>query len=249
MSEGPVVLVVNCNTDRQMTEQIVAIAESASHQTTKIVGVTPAWGPSSAEGYAESYVTAVATMDAVVSHRGHFDAVVMAGYGEHGREGMRQILRQPVVDITEASAYFACLIGRRFGVVTTVSAAIAGIEDSLGAAGMLTRCAGVAASEVSVSRITDDEACTFAALETAARELLSRGADVIVLGCAGFAGLDRALESSLGVPVLDSVACAVQLAQSLVCLDKRTSKAGAFAPIYAAKPWTGRKLGELHLTP
>ncbi|WP_396667775.1 aspartate/glutamate racemase family protein [Microbacterium sp. R86528] len=249
MSQRPVVLVVNCNTNRVMTEQIVAIAESASNQTTKIVGVTPAWGPSSAEGYAESYVTAVATMDAVLSHREHFDAVVMAGYGEHGREGMRQALRQPVVDITEASAYFACLLGRRFGVVTTVPAAVAGIEDSLAVAGVLARCAGVAASKVSVSHIADDQARTFAALETAGRELLLRGADVIVLGCAGFAGLDKALESSLGVPVLDSVACAVQMAHSLVCLDKRTSKVGAFTPMDEAKPWTGRKLGEMPHTP
>ena len=41
-------------------------------------------------------------------------------------------------------------------------------------------------------------------------------AEVIVLGCAGMAGLDRHLEEKLGVPVLDGVVCALIIATGLV---------------------------------
>jgi allantoin racemase len=51
-----------------------------------------------------------------------------------------------------------------------------------------------------------------------------------VLGCAGMTGLARDLEQKAGVPVLDGVACAVSLAESLVRLGLRTSKRGAYAP-------------------
>ncbi|CAM5670461.1 Allantoin racemase OS=Streptomyces violarus OX=67380 GN=FHS41_005953 PE=3 SV=1 [Streptomyces violarus] len=45
----------------------------------------------------------------------------MAGFGKHGREGVRELVGVPVVDITEAAAHLACLLGRRYGVVTTLA--------------------------------------------------------------------------------------------------------------------------------
>ncbi|WP_395244071.1 aspartate/glutamate racemase family protein [Agromyces sp. MMS24-K17] len=243
MTRTPTILVVNCNTDERMTRAIAAVAADAAAPGTEIVGLAPSWGPSSAEGYLESYATAVATMDAVAGYDGPFDAVVMAGYGEHGREGMRQLVAQPVVDITEASAFLACLVGHRFGVVTTVASAIAGIGDSLRSAGVLDRCAGIVATALPVSHVGDDVEVTAAALERGGRDLLDRGADVLVLGCAGFAGLDRALERRLGVPVIDGVAAAVALAESLVALGKRTSTAGPYAPADPVKPWLGPRPG------
>lgn len=243
MTHAPIVLVVNCNTDERMTEAIAESARSAARPGTRIVGIGPSWGPSSAEGYVESFATAVATMDAVASYDGPFDAVVMAGFGEHGREGMRQLVTQPVIDITEASAFLACLVAHRFGVVTTVRSAVAGIEDSLRSTGILERCAGIVAGDLPVSHIAESRAQTHAALRDGAGALLAAGADAIVLGCAGFAGLDRELERELGVPVIDGVASAVALAESLVGLGKRTSTAGPFAPADTAKPWRGPRFG------
>ena len=48
------------------------------------------------------------------------------------------------------------------------------------------------------------------------RALAEDGAEAIVLGCAGMTDLARDLEQEAGVPVLDGVACAVALAESLV---------------------------------
>lgn len=56
---------------------------------------------------------------------------MLAGFGEHGREGARELLDVPVVDITEAAAHLACLLGRRYGVVTTLDRTCGLIEDSL----------------------------------------------------------------------------------------------------------------------
>ena len=49
-------------------------------------------------------------------------------------------------------------------------------------------------------------------------------AEVIVLGCAGMTGLDKRLESELGVPVLDGVVCALIIASGLVKYQTSTSK-------------------------
>jgi allantoin racemase len=62
------------------------------------------------------------------------------------------------------------------------------------------------------------------------RALAEDGAEAIVLGCAGMTDLVRELERSVGAPVLDGVACAVSLAESLVRIGLRTSKRNTYAP-------------------
>jgi allantoin racemase len=49
-------------------------------------------------------------------------------------------------------------------------------------------------------------------------------AEVLVLGCAGLAGLDKRLQERLGVPVLDGVVCALVVAEGLVRYEVSTSK-------------------------
>src|SRR5208337_404945 len=56
------------------------------------------------------------------------------------------------------------------------------------------------------------------------RALAEDGADAIVLGCAGMTDLARDLEQKAGVSVLDGVACAVGLAETLARLGLKTSK-------------------------
>jgi allantoin racemase len=55
-------------------------------------------------------------------------------------------------------------------------------------------------------------------------------AEVIVLGCAGMAGLDRRLREALGVPVLDGVVCALILAAGLARCGLGTSKVRRYNP-------------------
>ncbi|MEV0127664.1 GntR family transcriptional regulator [Dactylosporangium sp. NPDC050688] len=72
-----------------------------------------------------------------------------------------------------------------------------------------------------------------------ARAALARdGADVVVLGCAGMADLAAEVSRRVGVPVVDGVAAATLLVQSLVTLGLGTSKHGEFAPPIP-KPYTG----------
>ena len=55
-------------------------------------------------------------------------------------------------------------------------------------------------------------------------------AEVICLGCGGMAGLAEQVEARTGVPVVDGVAAAVTIAESLVRLGLRTSKIRTYAP-------------------
>lgn len=222
------ILVVNCNTSLEVSAAIRSSALAVASPQTTITVTQPAWGVSSAEGFYESFISAAAVLDVLVVEAVDADAVIMAGFGEHGREGARQLLRSPVIDITEAAAMAACLVGHRFGIVTTVSTTVAGIEASLLTAGLNSRCVGVRATGVPVLDLHESVDETAVAMAAEARALLDAGADVIVLGCAGMAGLDRALERLIGVPVVDGITAAVGFAESLVKSGLRTSKSGPY---------------------
>ncbi|MDV9173727.1 aspartate/glutamate racemase family protein [Streptomyces sp. W16] len=233
------IVVTNCNTTQEMTEEIVRGARAAAGPGTTVTGLTPAWGPESAEGWLDSYLSAAAVMDLLRTYDGpRYDAVVMAGFGEHGREGVRELVDVPVVDITEAAAHLACLLGRRYGVVTTLERSCGQIEDSLELAGVGRNCAAVVGTGLSVLDLGDDGERTEMAFLAAAERARGAGAEVLVLGCAGMTGLQRAVGEKLGLPVVDGVGAAVKLAESLVGLGLRTSRAGSYAsPVPKKRLW------------
>jgi allantoin racemase len=182
------ILVANVNTTQSMTDSIAAQARSIAAPGTEIVGITPRFGADSCEGNFESYLAAIAVMDRVVSYPEPFDAVIQAGYGEHGREGLQELLDVPVVDITEAAASTAMFLGHKYSVVTTLDRAVPLIEDRLKLAGLDARCASVRAS-----------------------------------------GMDEQIRQRAGVPVVDGVAAAVTIAESLVRMQLSTSKVRTYA--------------------
>ena len=226
------ILVVNVNTTAAMTEAIAASAKSAAAPETEILPLTPDIGADSVEGNFESYLAAVAVMDAVTRFPPTpFDAVIQAGFGEHGREGLQELLDVPVVDITEAAAHVACLLGHKYSVVTTLDRAVPLIEDRLKLAGLDARCASVRSSGLSVLELERGPraAAVEAIAAEAERAVREDKAEVVCLGCGGMAGLDEAVRARTGVPVVDGVTAAVKLAEGLVALGLSTSKVRTYA--------------------
>src|SRR4051812_66860 len=94
------ILVVNPNTSESMTRAIAEAARAAASPGTEILPLTAPFGVAGIDCNVESLISAVAVMDAVARLRADgvtFDAVVLAGYGEHGREGLQEMLEQPVL--------------------------------------------------------------------------------------------------------------------------------------------------------
>ncbi|PND58490.1 Asp/Glu/hydantoin racemase [Mycobacterium sp. ENV421] len=235
------ILVLNPNTSDTMTAEIDAAARAAAAPGTEIVTGQSAFGSVAIDSAAESYLSAVGVMDVVATQlaAGTFDAdaVVLAGFGEHGKDALQEMLDVPVLDIAESAAHVAHLIGRRFSVVTTLARSIAPIEDRLLLAGLAAHCASIRACGLGTAEVDADPAGAVAAIVAEAeRAVTLDGADVICLGCAGMSGVTAAITDTLGVPAVDGVAAAVGLAQMLVGLNLSTSKAG----VYAAGPDNAR---------
>jgi len=156
---------------------------------------------------------------------------VLAGFGEHGRDGLQELLRQPVVEICEASAQVAMLVARTYSVITTLRRSVPAIEDRLKLAGLLDRCASIRASGMSTLEVDSDPAGAVRGIVAEARIAVERDhAEAICLGCAGMAGLEEAITAGVGVPVIDGIGAAVRLAEAIVGLGLATSKVSTYAP-------------------
>jgi allantoin racemase len=225
------VLVVNVNTTESMTDAIAERARRYADPRTEIVALTPKFGPDSCSGNLDSHLAAIAVADCVLAYAGPYDAVVQAGFGEHGREVLQELLEVPVVDITDAAAHVACLLGRRFAVVTTIARTVSLIEDRLLLGGVLSRCASIRPTGLDVLDLSRDRARSVAAIVEQARTAIRDDrAEVICLGCAGMADLAETVQAEVNVPVVDGIAAAVKLAEALHALGLTTSKIGAYAP-------------------
>ncbi|WP_323179855.1 aspartate/glutamate racemase family protein [Streptomyces bobili] len=131
----------------------------------------------------------------------------------------------------------AHVLGRRYGVVTTLERSRGQIEDSPELAGVGRNCAAVVGTGLGVLDLGDTDR-TQAAFLAAAERARDAGAEVLVLGCAGMTGLQRALGEKLGLPVVDGVAAAVKPAEALVTMGLRTSRVGSLAkPVPKRRTW------------
>jgi allantoin racemase len=228
------ILVLNPNTSETMAAEIAAAARAVAHVGTEIDCMGPYFGAAAVDSAAESYLSAVGVMDIVArllaDGRFPYDAVVLAGFGEHGKDALQEMLAVPVFDIAECAAHVAHLLGRRFSVVTTLTRSIAPIEDRLLVAGLNAHCESVRACGIGTAEVDADPAAAVAAIvDEAARAVSDDGADVICLGCAGMAGVAEEISRKVGVPAVDGVAAAIALAQAVIGLGLSTSKAGVYA--------------------
>ena len=230
-------LVINPNTSRAMTDTIRLSAEHAAELSGLEVDTRcPSLGPESIEGRFDEIVSAYWTLDCVMSalQAEPYAGVVVACYGPHPAiEGIREATDVPTLGIMEASVLFALPLGSRFSIVTTSPRWQPLLEEGLIQLGVEGRCASVRSSGLAVLDLDrlppDDVRARLAAQAHAA--VVDDGAEVILLGCAGMAGLQDAVAEAAGVPVIDAVAAGVAVVGALARAGAKTSKRNRYRPV------------------
>jgi len=216
--------VINGNTCHPMTANIDTTAQAAKFPHTEIVTVQPQSGPESIESFYDEYLAIPGILEQIILDT-DADAFVIACWGDPGVEAAREITAKPVVGIAEASLYVANMLAAKWSVVTTLHRIRDMVEKTVQKTGLSDRCASVRTTSLSVLDTEGDRPTTLKELLAISQVAIQEdGAEAICLGCAGMSGLEKELEDHLGVPVIDSVAAAVKMAESLVSLGKTTSK-------------------------
>jgi allantoin racemase len=220
-------LVANANTTHAITELCAAAARAAASPGTEIIPATPRFGPEVISTRAENIIAGHALLELLAAHAGQVDAVLLAVSHDTALEAARQLMPCPVVGMTEAACFAACLLGGRFGLVT-----FGGVETyreritQHGLAGRLASLVGVDATPQDSVR---DRAAVEALVQAAISRAAGEGADCVILGGAALAGFAARLQAAAPVPLLDGIACGVALAEALVKLAVPKPMTGSFA--------------------
>ena len=173
-------LLVNGNTTQAVTDRVVAEATRCAAPGTAVAGVTARFGASIVSTEAEEEIAGHAVLDALaVNFVGH-DAAILAISFDTALLGARQIVPIPVVGMTEASLLTACLLGRRFGLISFGHSSRWMYLDLVRRAGLSQRMASFETIELSNSATYLSEGGQDAAVIDASGRLIAAGADVVV---------------------------------------------------------------------
>lgn len=223
--------VINPNTTQSMTDSIGAAARAVAAPGTTVEAVTPTMGPASIESHYEEALAVPGILEQIdLGEREGVDAYVVACFGDPGMDAARELASGPVIGIAEAGFHAAAMLGRRFGVVTTLGRTVGRARELTERYGFASVCTEIRACQVPVLALEDPASDARRLLIDECHAVIANGADAVVLGCAGMADFCAEVSEAIGAPVVDGVAAATVLAESLVRLGLRTGHHGEFAP-------------------
>jgi allantoin racemase len=154
----------------------------------------------------------VAPVCRLVRAREDAAAFVIACFSDPGLHAAREVTPRPVLGIAECGLLTALTQGERFGILAILKTSLARHLRYLRQLGLHARFAGELPLGLGVVELAD-EARAFSRLVEVGRRLRDeRGAEVLVLGCAGMAQYRRALADALGMAVVDPTQAAVTMA-------------------------------------
>ncbi len=220
------ILIINPNSDAEMTAAIQGSADTFSRGAFDVTTVSTPGAPLFIESHASEVQCGPGMLQLMEENEEDYDAFVVACHSDVNIEVIRESTRKPVIGIGEASMKLASFLGRTFSVVTTHRHSVPGKLEQVRKLHLQNQLASVRPPEPGDEGLEGVE--LFMELSRRARD--QDGAEVIVLGCAGLAGMDRTIREALDLPVLDGVVCALILATGFTRYGVGTSKVLYYDP-------------------
>lgn len=222
-------LLINPNTTTAMTDLVLAVARDVVAPGTGLVGVTGRFGAAYVSSRSAYAIAAHAALDAWAQADGAFDAVVLACFGDPGLDGLRELCPVPVVGMADASIQLAASLGRSFGIVTGGERWGPMLREFVASRGLSDRLASVQTVAPTGGDIARDPDAAMALLADACCAAARDGADHVILGGAGLAGLAPRIRDRVPVPLVDSTVAAVRMAEAVAAFGFEKARAGTFA--------------------
>ncbi|MHC1946439.1 aspartate/glutamate racemase family protein [Bradyrhizobium sp. UFLA06-06] len=223
------ILLLNPNTTADVTDLLHAAGSRAASAGTELVPVTAARGVPYIATRAEAQIGGAIALEMLAEAGPGVDAAVIAAFGDPGLFGARELFAYPVVGLAEAAMLTACMLGRRFAIVTFAGALAPWYEECVAMHGLSSRCAGIRTLDGSFQSISGVQAEKEELLVALANRAVEQdNADVVILSGAPLAGLAAKVRDRIPVPVVDPVAAAVRQAETLAVLKPRKAVAGTF---------------------
>ena len=233
------VLLLNPNTTAEVTGLLYAAGSRAASPGTELVAMTAERGVPYIASRAEAQIGGAIALEMLAEAGDRFDAAIIAAFGDPGLFGARELFSFPVMGLAEAAMLTACMVGRKFSIVTFSPTLAPWYDECVVMHGLEARCAGIRALDEEFQSISNVQAEKEDALVRLANLAVERDhADVVILSGAPLAGLAEKVKNRISVPVIDPISAAVRQAETLAVLKPRKAVAGTFRRP-RPKPTTG----------
>lgn len=223
------ILLLNPNTTPAITDRLFEAARLVAAPSTKLIPLTAPRGVPYIATRAEAQIGGAIALEVLAEHHKSIDAAIIAAFGDPGLLGARELFDVPVVGMAEAAMLSACMLGRRFAIVTFATALVPWYQECVEMHGLSGRCSGIRMLDGAFRSITDvQEEKEELLVDLACRTVDETNADVIILAGAPLAGLAAKIKHRIPVPVIDQVQAAVKQAEALVALGVVKATTGTF---------------------
>ncbi|NPV75281.1 MAG: hypothetical protein HPY59_02790 [Anaerolineae bacterium] len=224
----PKALVINPNTSLSMSSDIRSTAERVFTPPWEVTVANALSGPESLESWYDYHLASVAILPLLAQHS-DVDGIVLACFGDPGLYLLKEISKVPVVGIAEAAMSMSLLVGGRFGILAGMNRAIQLMDSMVRTYGLESRYCGTVSLDMRVLDFEEDRTQTLKTLEKASQELVKRGADVLLLGCAGLTSFIEEVQALVPVLMIDPVEAGCRMLQAVVEAKLNTSHSGLYS--------------------
>ncbi|MBP0599223.1 aspartate/glutamate racemase family protein [Herbaspirillum sp. LeCh32-8] len=213
LPDGQTIFVINPNSTAAVTRGIdAAMAPLRMAGGPAIECLSLQSGPPGIQTQQDVDAVAPQLVSLATSLRARAAAFVVACFSDPGLHAVREAVDVPVLGIMESGVLTALTLGQRFGVIAILKGSIPRHLRAYGAMGVESRLAGELAIGLNVTELAQYERTLARMTEVGRRLRDEKGADVIVMGCAGMALYREPLQEALGIPVVEPSQAAAAMA-------------------------------------
>jgi allantoin racemase len=225
------ILLLNPNSSAKMTVDIRGTVSGLTIPDLEITVVKMEQSPAVLESFTD-YTLAGREIINYVKNIGQkecqYDGVLLACFGDPCLYALKEISGVPVIGIAEAAFSMALLMGFKFSILAASSKAKPMMEFLVKSYGLEGRLASVEAFDLHIADFINDKDILRESVRKVSARAIAKGAEVLILGCAGMTMLGDELGTLAGVPVLDPIVTGVAMLNAVLQVKCPISRGGLY---------------------
>lgn len=226
------ILLINPNSSEAMTGDLKKTASYAESDQVSIDVVRMPNAPHVLESFAD-YTEAGAEVIKYLrqlNQNGDFpyDGVILACMGDPCLFGIKETCPVPLVGIAESAIAVALLTGYKFTIVAASSKAKPMMDSMVLQYGLTDRMASVEALDQPIDAFMEDPDILREGIRRISKTAKEKGAEALLLGCAGMTMLTEEMDQLSELPVIDPVIAGIEEIQAILRGRFKVSRAGLY---------------------
>ena len=226
-------LIINPNSSEEMTRDIRRTVAYADGEECALEVVRTEGAPHVLESfsdYTEAGAHVIANLRRMAAQETFpYDGVLLACMGDPCLFAVKETCPVPLVGIAEAGISTALLLGYKFSILAASAKAKPMMESMVQSYGLMDRLASVETFAQPIDAFMEDPQVLRDGVCQTAEQAVAKGAEVLLLGCAGMTMLGDELKTLVPIPLVDPVKAGVEQLKAILRGGFSVSRAGLYA--------------------